>query len=171
MAEKKKNLSQIAANYVRQEILQGRFGHKEKIVEQEIAEQLGMSRGPVREALKLLMHEGFVEYEANKGCTVTLLSPKEAYEIFFLRGSLEKLALELCDGHLQKECIFLMEEALEGMHCKEELKEMPRLVSCDELFHKQILKSAQMDRLTKLWESMSPMNGAMFMTARNSRDQ
>jgi DNA-binding GntR family transcriptional regulator len=168
--DKKGNLSQFAADYVRQEILQGRFKHKEKIVEQELAEKLGMSRGPVREALKILMHEGFVEYEANKGCTVTLLSPKEAYEIFFLRGSLEKIALELCDGHLLKDCIFLMEEALEGMICEDELGEMPRLVSCDELFHKQILKSGQMERLIKLWESMSPMNGAMFLTARNSRN-
>lgn len=63
-----------------------------------------------------------------------------------------------------------MEEALEGMICEDELGDMPRLVSCDELFHKQILKSGQMERLIKLWESMSPMNGAMFLTARNSRN-
>jgi len=168
--EKKGNLSQIAADYVRQEILHGRFKHNEKIVEKEIAEKLGMSRGPVREALKQLMFEGFVNYEANKGCTVTLLSPKDAYEMFFLRGSLEKLALELCDGHLLIECIFAMEEALEGLRCEDEMVEMPRLVSCDEVFHKQILISSRMNRLLKLWESMSPMNGAMFLTARKSRE-
>lgn len=166
---KKGSLSQIAADYVRQEILQGRLKHKEKIIEKEIAQTLGMSRGPVREALKLLMHEGLVKYEANKGCTVTLLSPKDAYEMFFLRGSLEKLALELCDGHLLIESIFLMEEALEGLRCEDEMAELPHLVSCDELFHKQILISAQMERLLKLWESMSPMNEAMFLTARSSR--
>lgn len=168
--EKKGKCSQIAADYVREEILHGRFKHNEKIVEQEIARTLGMSRGPVREALQQLMYEGFVNYEANKGCTVTLLSPKDAYEIFFLRGSLEKLALELCNGHLQIESIFVMEEAVEGFRCEDEMAEMTRLVNCDELFHKQILISSRMDRLVKLWETMSPMNGSMFLTARNSRD-
>lgn len=166
--ERKGNLSEIAADYVRGEILSGKLEQKEKIVETEIAEHLGMSRGPVREALKQLMYEGFVDYEANKGCTVTLLSPKDAYEIFFLRGSLEKLALERCGGRLMSESLFLMEDAIIMMKAEqEEGSDMARIIELDEAFHRQILLSGQMKRLTNLWETLSPLNGAMFLTVQN----
>ena len=84
--EKKRSLSEVAADYVREQILQGKLAQREKLVENDIAVTLGMSRGPVRDALKQLMYEGFLDYETNKGYSVTMLSPKDAYEIFFLRG-------------------------------------------------------------------------------------
>ena len=100
--EKKRSLSEVAADYVREQILQGKLAQREKLVENDIAVTLGMSRGPVRAALKQLMYEGFLDYETNKGYSVTMLSPKDAYEIFFLRGNLENLALERCGGRLHR---------------------------------------------------------------------
>ena len=97
---KKRNLSEVAADYVREQILQGKLAQREKLVENDIAVTLGMSRGPVRDALKQLMYEGFLDYETNKGYSVSMLSPKDAYEIFFLRGNLENLALELSLIHI-----------------------------------------------------------------------
>lgn len=166
--ERKGNLSEIAVNYLREQIMTGQLRTKEKIVEKEIADQLGMSRGPIREALQQLQFEGFVNYEANKGCTVTLLSPKDAYEIFYLRGSLEKLALERCGGHLLPESVLFMEEALETMHGLEAEEKTSQAVRADEMFHRQILLSGQMERLTKMWESLSKLNGAMFLTVRRT---
>ena len=96
--ERKRSLSEVAADYVREQILQGELAQKEKLVENDIAVKLGMSRGPVRDALKQLMYEGFLDYETNKGYSVSMLSPRDAYEIFFLRGNLENLALERCGG-------------------------------------------------------------------------
>ena len=74
---KKRNLSEVAADYVREQILQGKLAQREKLVENDIAVTLGMSRGPVRDALKQLMYEGFLDYETNKGYSVSMLSPKE----------------------------------------------------------------------------------------------
>ena len=71
---KKRNLSEVAADYVREQILQGKLAQREKLVENDIAVTLGMSRGPVRDALKQLMYEGFLDYETNKGYSVTMLS-------------------------------------------------------------------------------------------------
>lgn len=65
--EKKRSLSEVAADYVREQILQGKLAQREKLVENDIAVTLGMSRGPVRDALKQLMYEGFLDYETNKG--------------------------------------------------------------------------------------------------------
>ena len=55
------------------------------------------------------------DYQPNKGCTVALLSPKDAYEVFFLRGNLEKLALQKGGCHINDQGIFIMETALEEM--------------------------------------------------------
>ena len=162
--EKKRSLSEVAADYVREQILQGKLAQREKLVENDIAVKLGMSRGPVRDALKQLMYEGFLDYETNKGYSVSMLSPKDAYEIFFLRGNLENLALERCGGRLLSDSIFLMEDAVLAMKEAVAEDDMGKIIQYDEIFHKQILLSGQMERLTSLWETLSPLNGAMFYT-------
>jgi len=82
--------SEIVLESLREQIINGILQPQEKLVEAEIARKFGLSRGPVREALRQLAVEGLVDYCPNKGCTVALLSPQDAYEVFFLRGSLEK---------------------------------------------------------------------------------
>ncbi|WP_034590454.1 GntR family transcriptional regulator [Enterocloster asparagiformis] len=162
--ERKGSLSEVAAEYVREQILKGVLHQKEKIVENDIAVELGMSRGPVREALKQLKYEGFLDYETNKGYSVSMLSPKDAYEIFYLRGNLENLALNRCGGRLLSDGIFLMEDAVLAMKDAVAADDLPQVIKYDEIFHKQIMISGQMERLTNLWESLSPLNGAMFYT-------
>lgn len=162
--ERRGSLSEVAVDYVRGQILQGNMAQREKIVENDIAVKLGMSRGPVREALKQLMYEGFLDYETNKGYSVSMLSPKDAYEIFYLRGNLENLALDLCGGRLLSDSIFLMEDAVLAMKDAVAEDDMSKIIRYDEIFHKQIMISGQMERLTSLWETLSPLNGAMFYT-------
>ena len=74
---KKRNLSEVAADYVREQILQGKLAQREKLVENDIAVTLGMSRGPVRDALKQLMYEGFLDYETNNCLLYTSPSPRD----------------------------------------------------------------------------------------------
>ena len=93
-----------------------------------------------------------------------MLSPKDAYEIFFLRGNLENLALERCGGRLLSDSIFLMEDAVLAMKEAVAEDDMGKIIKYDEIFHRQILLSGQMERLTSLWETLSPLNGAMFYT-------
>ena len=84
--DSKKNYSDIALQYLREQIIDGNMQPGEKLIESNISEKLNLSRGPVRDALKQLAVEGLVDYHPNKGCTVALLSPRDAYEVFFLRG-------------------------------------------------------------------------------------
>ena len=86
--------SEIVLESLREQIINGTLQPQEKLIEAEIAQKFGLSRGPVHEALRQLAVEGLVDYCPNKGCTVALLSPQDAYEVFFLRGSLEKLAIQ-----------------------------------------------------------------------------
>ncbi|MCI2058458.1 MAG: GntR family transcriptional regulator [Oscillibacter sp.] len=166
----RESFSEKALRYLREQIINGQMPPQEKIVESEIAHCLGVSRGPVRDALKQLAVEGLVDYQPNRGCTVALLSPKDAYEVFYLRGSLEKLALEKGGGRISDEGLFRMEEAVEEIRAGVEKKSTSAVVAADEKFHRQIIESGRMDRLVKMWELLSPLNGAMFLVVKKTNE-
>ena len=90
-----KTLRQEVVDEIRQRILTGDFQAGERIKENEMAQQLGVSRGPVREALRQLEQEGLVQYERNVGCSVAQVSGQDVYEICLLRATLEILAARL----------------------------------------------------------------------------
>nr|WP_169891058.1 GntR family transcriptional regulator [Litchfieldia alkalitelluris] len=94
------NLSDDVAKYIRKRILNGELKPGEKITQSKLAQELKISRGPIREALSKLEHEGLVTHEVNKGTCVTTLSKKDAYEIYTLRGMLESEAAQLSVKHL-----------------------------------------------------------------------
>ena len=81
----KKILSEKVADMLRAKIINGELQADSRIIESDVAKCMEVSRGPVREALKILEFEGLVTYESNKGCRVTNLSMEDAYEVFFLR--------------------------------------------------------------------------------------
>ena len=165
----RKNCSEVALYFLREQIIDGKLQPGEKIIENNISEKLNISRGPVRDALKQLAVEGLVDYHLNKGCTVALLSPKDAYEVFFLRGSLEKLALEKSGCHLDTYGLLAMESALDKLRSLAGEDNLLEEVEADEKFHSQIVLSCQISRLYKMWELLSPLNGAMFLLLKNIR--
>jgi DNA-binding GntR family transcriptional regulator len=77
---------------IRDEILSGRFAPGERLAETELASELGMSRTPVRDALRLLAAEGLVELASNKGARVVAWTPQELDHVFRLRAQLEGFA-------------------------------------------------------------------------------
>jgi DNA-binding GntR family transcriptional regulator len=93
----------LIAEALREAILRGIFKEGESLRQDEIATEFGVSRIPVREALKQLEAEGLVSLQRNRGATVAILSPTEAQEIFEIRSSLETKALELAIPNLKTE--------------------------------------------------------------------
>ena len=67
----------------------------DKIIEQELASEFGISRGPVREALRQLEQEGMVEYSRNVGCSVKHIGMDDVYEIYYMRANYEMMAVRL----------------------------------------------------------------------------
>lgn len=165
----RQNRAEEVAVSIREQIFKGELKAGMRLIEQDIAKEYGMSRGPVREALKELEYEGLVISEVNKGCTIAHLSGEDAYEIFFLRGTLEKIALEKCGGKLLDSSILIMRNLVEDMKSIGDRKgQMATLIEYDERFHEEILKSSKMPRLLHLWKYMSPLNGAMFLKVEES---
>lgn len=80
---------------LRQAIIAGRYEQGERLFEDQIAQELEVSRNPVREALQALAGEGFVDLEPRRGARVATVSAKRAEELFEVRESLEGLVARL----------------------------------------------------------------------------
>jgi DNA-binding GntR family transcriptional regulator len=89
------NLSKKAADVLRQAIITAEMPAGTRLIEEDIAEQLGVSRMPVRQAIQQLTDEGLVEKIPGKGAFVQQYSPKDLDELYSLRIVLEQFAVEL----------------------------------------------------------------------------
>ena len=91
----RKLLHEAVMDRLRDMIVQGELPPESKLNERLLCEKLGISRTPLREALKFLASEGLVELLPNRGAQVAALKPEKVKEIFTVLGSLEALAGEL----------------------------------------------------------------------------
>jgi GntR family transcriptional regulator, gluconate operon transcriptional repressor len=94
-----RSLAEDAADRIREQILAGGFSQGEHLVEAKIAEQLAISRGPVREAFKLLRAEGLLMEEPRRGTFVVSLTADDVREIYGLRAALEGRAARTLARH------------------------------------------------------------------------
>jgi len=89
------SLVQLAAESIRDMILSGRLSPGDRLIEERLTEELGISRPPLREALRLMQQEGLIENRPRRGSVVTTLTDQDVLEILTLRSALERLAIEL----------------------------------------------------------------------------
>src|SRR5436190_939921 len=100
---RKQPLERQAASVIRERILSGEFPPGHRLVETVLAEQLALSRGPVRAALSELVHEGLVEQVAYTLWELPALSDKDAWELYTLRSALEGLGARLVAEQISPE--------------------------------------------------------------------
>src|SRR5580765_7999038 len=86
-------LVEVAEHRLRDAILRGALQPGEKIVEEQLCADFGISRAPLREALRLLGQQGLVEHLPRRGVRVTQLSARDIDELFTLRDALEQFAV------------------------------------------------------------------------------
>jgi DNA-binding GntR family transcriptional regulator len=103
------------ATFVQDEIMLGRYKPGERVREQEIADQLEVSRGPVREALRVLEKRGLVEIVPWRGARVVSLSAHELNEVFQVRGALFTMMAKLAAVYATDEEIDRLEQAVEEL--------------------------------------------------------
>jgi len=89
------SLVHLAADAIRKMILSGALAPGDRLIEERLTEELGISRPPLREALRLLQQEGLIETRPRRGSTVTILTDQDVFEILTLRSAFERLAIEL----------------------------------------------------------------------------
>lgn len=119
----------------------------ERLMETELAEEIGVSRTPVREAIRKLELEGYVVMIPRKGAYVSGLSIKDINEVFEIRGTLEALAAGLSAERATEEEIEEMKKDLEMEAHLWETSDLLKTIEIDIKFHEQIYKSARNSRL------------------------
>lgn len=89
------SLSEMVTEYIKNKILLGEYKEGYRVIEAKIAEELGISRAPVREGIKELENQGLIKIVPRKGTFVTRMSPEDVREIFDIRLLLENDVLEI----------------------------------------------------------------------------
>ena len=113
-----KLLSEDIAESIKSAIIKGKFKPGEKISEGELAESMGISRTPLREAFRKLENEGFIEIIPRKGAVVVDIDAEEAINLYEIKSTLEGLAARLATRNMKEKDIARLEKI------NEELKEL-----------------------------------------------
>ncbi len=136
-------------------ILTGEYGPDERLIEEQLADRLGVSRTPVRQALAMLEAEGLVEITPNRGATVRSFSVDDVWDIYDLRAVLEGHAARRAAGRIENgELERLRElagemERLPGRFDDHE-EESRALVALNQEFHGTIVEASRNRRLERL---------------------
>ena len=107
------NTPEMVANALRNAILQGRYKANQPLRQDQIAEELGVSKIPLREALVQLKAEGLVTFMPKRGAVVSELSAAEAEEIYTMRIALETVAIEKAVPQLKSSDLIRAQSVLE----------------------------------------------------------
>ena len=146
-----KTLRENVSEEIRLKILNQELTPGMRIIEQDLSDELGVSRGPIREALRQLEQEGMVEYTRNVGCSVREITIQDVYETYLLRSNYEMIAVRLYEAQFTDEEIARMEEALELMK-NLTIENYSKLVSYGCMLHEVIIEKAGLARLKKAWQ-------------------
>lgn len=129
-------------NKIREDILSGVYHENEELKENTIGLELGVSRTPVREALRQLELEGLVNIIPNKGAYVTGITAKDIHDIYVIRSYLEGLCAKWACEHINEHQLEALDEILylSEFHARREHHE--QLVELDSKFHELIYEAS-----------------------------
>ncbi|SDT34022.1 GntR family transcriptional regulator [Pseudomonas fuscovaginae UPB0736] len=104
-----------AYNFLLQAICGGRYRQGDRLIAEDIATEIGMSRMPVREAFRRLDAQGLVTLRPNRGAVVSGLDIAELHEVFEMRSALEGLAVRVAVGQIGERQLAALERMLDEM--------------------------------------------------------
>ncbi|MBL8117093.1 MAG: GntR family transcriptional regulator [Anaerolineae bacterium] len=126
----------------------------EKLVELDIAAQMGTSQGPVREALQRLEHDGLVERRARIGSFVTFLKMDEMREMVDIRSSVETFAIRRTAKTITNTQCDELDNLIEQMTEAATNHDIMTLAQIDMKFHQNIIIWSESETLLRVWSTM-----------------
>lgn len=139
---------------IRGMILSGKAAPGQTLAETELAAQLGVSRGPIRDALKVLERERLVVSNPRRRAHVATLNAKDAEEIYSLRRSLELLASQRAIENATQTDLDEMEDVLGRMQRALDENDFIAMSHLDAAFHDVIYRASDHNRLYQLWQEI-----------------
>jgi len=148
--ENYKPLRDIVFEHLRAAIIAGALKPGERLMELQLAEDMGVSRTPVREAIRKLELEGLVSMIARRGAYVSDLSIRDIAETFEVRAALESLAAGLAAERIVPEELEQLERVLVEIGACEQQGTLERMVELDEEFHALLFSATRNSRLSQI---------------------
>ncbi len=150
-----KPLRDVVFETLKEAILTGKFEPKERLMEIKLADQLGVSRTPVREAIRKLELEGLVIMEPRKGAYVSDISFKDIIDTLEVREALETFAVKLAIEKNTVEELSEIETLNKSFKKSYVNKDIEKMVEFDTKFHSEILKLSDNSKLISFMEELN----------------
>lgn len=145
-----KNASLVAVEVIREAIMDGRLEPGQRLKEEELARELGISRTPVREALLILQTEGLLEATPNRGATVRTYDADGLSDLYMLRAALEGLAARLAAERVTKRDLAKLRKSCDRFDAISGSGALKDLVKENLAFHDTILDVAGNERIAQM---------------------
>lgn len=152
-------------------IVRGEIPPGSPIVQDALAERFGVSRVPVREALKILEGEGHIVYAAHRGYTVAKLEVADLLEIYDLRGVLESHVARAAVPKLEDHHLAGMRAAMDAMDAAADRQDMITVGVQNRIFHFGVFQPSGLARavrmIRQLWDTTDPYRSLYFVKPLN----
>lgn len=159
-------LSDEVVDRLRDSILRGYFAPGDRLREEQLADALGVSRGPIRNALVQLEREGLAVRRPNRGAVVAELSRTDLEEVFSLRLAIEPIGFAWAARNADADDLAEMQAVIDG-YSKLTTRVTPReAAEADLAFHDVVYRASAHRRLIGLWEDLRPQV-FVFLLARS----
>jgi DNA-binding GntR family transcriptional regulator len=148
------SLVSLAASAIRKLIVSGELAPGDKLNEPPLAERLGISRPPLREALRTLESEGLLEQSPRRGYRVVSMTDSDIDEIYSLRRALELFALDLLLAKKDPSAYAALDPIMKDMRSAAKRSDRAAVVQANVDFHTALVEAAGHGRLTDAYRSL-----------------
>lgn len=147
-------LRDVVFNTLRRAILKGELEPGERLMEIALANKLGVSRTPIREAIRKLELEGLVVMIPRKGAEVARITEKDLRDVLEVRTSLEKLAIELACDRITEEDVVDLKQACKAFEESFGKDDLTTIAEKDVAFHDIIFRATKNARLIQILNNL-----------------
>ena len=148
-------LRDVVFNTLRQGILTGELKPGERLMEIHLADKLGVSRTPIREAIRMLELEGLVKMVPRRGAEVAKISEEDMRDVLEVRKVLESLATKLACGRITQEQKIMLTEAADNFVKATKSGNATAIAQADVKFHDVILNASGNKRLVQMVNNLA----------------
>ena len=149
--QKRSTLMDRAFRQIREAIRRGKLKPGDRLVETQLAQEMQISRFPIREALRYLEKEGLVEAKPFKGTYVAQLTEQDMEELYSLRSAIEELAVRILIKNIDDDKIKKLESLVEDMVRASKDEKFDKMISQDLRFHQTICEMSGHRKLLDVW--------------------
>ncbi len=150
----RRSTSAQIAEQLRDAIAGGRFAPGDQVTEQGLAEELRVSRGPVREALQRLMQEGLLIGEPNRSVVVMSLSDEDVADLYLARLALEREAALVLAAHAAPEALAPLDALVTKLAAAVRRRRWTETAAIDSAFHAALVEASGSPRLVRMFATV-----------------